>query len=183
MQKYANEFNYNFVNKDSQDIKGVAVLSYANKLNLSIIANQIKDSGFYYKTMALRNGYDVFLLSKRTNAKHAVNKLNKLTNPLNCFLAACFEVFNNVDSLDYEKTKKAASYLSFFHSQLTNRKAAKRRNMRINIYLFIKSRLNFLFKALIYKDYRLWLFKRVTDKKWYEEKFIQLGIKKYRINK
>ena len=42
-------------------------MSYANKLNLSIISNQINDSAFYYKTIALRNAYDV-LLSK-TNAK------------------------------------------------------------------------------------------------------------------
>ena len=81
-------------------------MSYANKLNLSIIANQINDNGFYYKTMALRNAYDVFLLSKKTNAKDAVNTLDKLTNPLNCFLAACYEVFNTVDSLEYNKQKK-----------------------------------------------------------------------------
>ena len=84
-EKYSNEFNYNFVEQDSQVINGIAILSYANKLNLSIIANQINDSGFYYKTMALRNAYDVFLLSKKTNAKAAVNALNNLTNPLNCF--------------------------------------------------------------------------------------------------
>ena len=52
IEKYRNEFNYSFVNQDSQIINGVSVLSYANKLNLSIIANQINDSGFYYKTMA-----------------------------------------------------------------------------------------------------------------------------------
>ena len=81
-------------------------MSYANKLNLSIIANQINDYGFYYKTMALRNAYDVFLLSKKTNAKYAVNTLDKLSHPLNCFLAACYEVFDRVDSLEYNKTKK-----------------------------------------------------------------------------
>ncbi len=101
IEKYANEFNYSFVEKDSQVINGFKVLSYANKLNLSIIANQINDSGFYYKTMALRNAYDVFLLSKKTNAKEALNTLDKLKHPLNCFLAACDEVFNKVDSLEY----------------------------------------------------------------------------------
>ena len=101
-------------------------MSYANKLNLSIIANQINDSGFYYKTMALRNAYDVFLLSKKTNAKDAVNSLDKLTNPLQCFLAACYEVFNTVESLEYNKTTKTASYLSVFNSQFANRKRTKR---------------------------------------------------------
>ena len=178
IEKYANEFNYSFVNQDSQIINGVSVLSYVNKLNLSIIANQINDSGFYYKTMALRNAYDVFLLSKKTNAKAAVNTLDKLSQPLNCFLASCFEVFNNVDSLEYNKTKNAASYLNVFNSQFSNRQTTKIRQKRIKIYLFLKSRVNTIYKSIMYKEYRVWLFKRVTDKNWYKEKIIQLGIKK-----
>ena len=178
LEKYASEFNYNFIHKDSQVINEVTVLSYANKLNLSIIANQINDSGFYYKTMALRNAYDVFLLSKKTNAKDAVSILDKLSQPLNCFLAACYEVFNNVDSLEYNKTKNAASYLNVFNSQFSNRQTTKIRHKRIKIYLFIKSRVNILYKSIIYKEYRVWLFKRVTDKNWYKEKLTQLGIKK-----
>ena len=105
IEKYRNEFNYSVVKKDSQVIKDVRILSYANKLNLSIIANQINDYGFDFKTVALRNAYDVFLLSKKTNAKDAVNTLNKLSHPLNCFLAACYEIFNSVDSLEYKKQK------------------------------------------------------------------------------
>ena len=178
LEKYTNEFNYSFVEKDSQVISEVTVLSYANKLNLSIIANQINDNGFYYKTMALRNAYDVFLLSKKTNPKDAVNTLDKLKHPLNCFLAACCEVFNNVDSLEYNKTKNVASYLNVFNNQFSNRQTTKTRNKLIKIYLFIKNRLNIIYKALIYKEYRVWLFKRVTDKNWYKEKGIQLGIKK-----
>ena len=164
IEKYANEFNYSFVVKDSQVINGTTVLSYANKLNLSIIANQINDHGFDYKTMALRNAYDVFLMSKKTNAKDAANTLDKLTNPLNCFLAACYEVFNNVDSLEYNKTKKAAIYLSIFNSQFTNRDKTRKRHKRIKIYLFIKYRLNIIYKAIMHKEYRVWLFKRATQK-------------------
>ena len=176
-EKYTNEFNYSFVEKDSQVIKGVTVLSYANKLNLSIIADQINDGGFYYKRMALRNAYDVFLLSKKTNVKAAVNTLDKLSHPLNCFLAACYEVFDGVNSLEYNKNSKTASYLRDFNSQFINGNATKRRHKRIKIYLFIITRLNILYKSIIYKDYRGWLFKRVTDKNWYKEKLLQLGIK------
>ena len=177
-EKYVNEFNYNFVEKDSQVINEVAVLSYANKLNLSIIADQINDSGFYYKRMALRNAYDVFLLSKKTVAKKAVNTLDKLSHPLNCFLAACYEVFNKVESLEYNNTKKTTSYLSVFYSQFINPILTKRQHKRIKSYVFIKSRVNIIYKSIIYKQYRVWLFKRVTDKNWYKEKLIQLGIKK-----
>ena len=177
IEKYRKEFNYGVVEKDSQIIDEIRVLSYVNKLNLSIIANQINDHGFHYKTMVLRNAYDVFLLSKKTNAKDAVNTLNKLTNPLNCFLAACYETFNSVDSLEYNKTKMTASYLNIFNSQFTNPKATKRRHKLVKIFLFIRSRFNIFYKSVVYKDYRVWIFRRVTDKNWYKEKLVQLGFK------
>jgi len=172
---YTNEFNYSFVEEDSQVLKGVTVLSYANKLNLSIIANQINDDGFYYKTMVLRNAYDVFLLSKKTSAKDAVNTLNKLTNPLNCFLAACHEVFNTVDSLEYNKSRGIALYLRDFNSQFTNpiRKKRKSNNIIIRI-LYI------LYKFITIKGYRVWLFNLLIDKDWQHEKLVRLGIKSER---
>ena len=175
LEKYVNEFNYNFIVKDSQVINGTNVLSYANKLNLSIIADQINDSGFYYKRMALRNAYDVFLLSKKTNTKAAVNTLDKLTNPLNCFLAACDEVFNNVDSLEYNKTKKVASYLSVFNNQFTNKKRIKRRHKLIKANILLKYRLNIIYKSVTHKVYRVWLFKKLSSLDFYK---IRLGIKK-----
>ena len=175
IKKYANEFNYSFVERDSQFINEISVLSYANKLNLSIIANQINDSGFYFKTIALRNAYDVFLLSKKTNAKEAVNTLDKLTNPLNCFLAACYEVFNTVDSLKYNNTKKAVLYLRNFNDQFTN--PIRRKSKLSKIYLFIKRILYILYKSVIHREYRIFLFKCLTDKNWYNQKLIQFGIK------
>jgi len=177
LEEYASEFNYSFVEKDIKVIRGVTVLSYANKLNLSIIANQINDDGFYYKTIALRNAYDVFLLSKKTNAKEAVNTLDKLSHLLNCFLATCYEVFNKVDSLAYNETTKTADYLSIFNSQFINSRKTKRHHKIIKSYLFIKVRLNVFYKAILNKEYRFWLFKRVTGKNWYKEKLLQLGIK------
>jgi hypothetical protein len=179
IEKYANEFNYSVVAQDCQTIHGFAVLSYAHKLNLSILANQINDHGFYYKTMALRNAYDVFLLSKKTDAKAAVNTLDSLRHPLNCFVAACHEVFNEPASLEYHKTKKTASYLTVFNKQFLHSRKTKRQHKRLKTYLFLKSRVNIIYKSIIYKEHRVWLFKLVTDKNWYKEKGIQLGIKKY----
>ena len=178
IKKYTNEFNYSFVGQDSQVINGFKVLSYANKLNLSIIANQINDYGFYYKRMALRNAYDVFLLSKKTSAKDAMNTLDKLKHPLNCFLAACYEVFDRVDSLEYSKSIETALYLRDFNSHFTNPITTKIQSNYIKIYQFTKKRLSILFKSIVYKEYRVWLFNLLTDKDWYKRKLIQLGIKK-----
>jgi hypothetical protein len=176
IKKHSFEFNYSFVEKDSQTLNGVRVLSYANKLNLSIIANQINDNGFYFKTIALRNAYDVFLLSKKTIAKDAVNTLDKLSHPLNCFLAACDEVFNKVETIGYNNDAKTALYLRNFNNQFT--KIVIGQSKRNKIYLFVKRIFYILYKCIIYKEYRVFLFKSLTDKNWYKEKLIQLGIKK-----
>lgn len=177
-EKYIKNFNYKFVSVDSQIIQDINVLSYANKLNLSIISGQINDNDFYYKSISLKNAYDVFLLSKKTSAKSAVNLSNKLSYPLNCFLAACYEVFNKVESLNYNKSTKTSSYLEVFKNQLINRKKTLRMYKYITSYLYLKKRLNILCKSLVDKSYRVWLFNRLSDKNWYKEKLIRLGLKK-----
>ena len=153
------------------------MLSYANKLNLSIIADQINDNGIYFKSFILRNAYDVFLLSKKTNAKDAVNTLNKLNKHLNCFLAICFQVFSAVNSLEYNRTNTAASHITAFNRQFTYRKTTKIVHKLIKMFLLIKSRLNIIYKAIIIKEFRIWLFKRITDKNWYKQKLINLFLK------
>lgn len=178
VRRYNKKFNYNFVKKDCQIINGVSVLSFANKLNLSIISNQINDNGFIYNSMALRNAYDVFLLSKKTNAKDAVNKLNKLSPPLNGFLAACFQIFNSVESLQYNKTKKAALYLSIFNSQFFNLIQIKKQSKFNKISRLIKRIFFILHMSITHLEYRDFLFECLTDKNWYVHKLFQFGIKK-----
>ena len=177
-EKYRKEFNYGYIEKDCQIINEIKVLSYANKLNLSIIADQINDSSFYYKSISLRNAYDIFLLSKKTNAHDAIHKLNKLSDPLNCYLAVCYEIFNKINSLKYNNnSKKTASYLKTFNKQFSNPILTRRLHKLIKIYLLNRWRLNILYKAATNKEYRTWLFKRISDLNWYKEKLSNLGFK------
>ena len=64
-KKYRHEFNYNFVKDSIQLVENFSVMSFENQLSLSIVAYQINDYGFENKSIALRNSYDVFLLSKK----------------------------------------------------------------------------------------------------------------------
>ena len=178
LEKYKDEFNYSFVEKTSQNINNICVTSYANMLNLSIISDQINDGGFYYKTIALRNAYDVYLLSKKTNAKDAINILYNLKDILNCFLAASYEVFNKEECLKYDDSKKVSSYLASFNEQFKNKKIVKFRNKLISYFLFLKPRFYMLRKSFTDKDYRLWFFKRISDINWYKEKLSYLNFKK-----
>ncbi len=161
---YKNEFNYSFINKDCQVIEGFKVLSYSNKLILSIISNQVVDHGYYYYSFPLKNAYDVFLLSKKTDTIDAIKEFDKLFNPLNCFLASCSEVFSNTSTLNYINTKKTNKYMLTFVKQYENLRYKERRDKRKKVYLTLKYRISQLYNTIINKDCRIWAYKRLTDK-------------------
>ena len=178
IEKYSDEFNYTFINKDVQKINTFNVLSFENQLTLSIAATQINDYGFHYKRIALRNAYDVFLLSKKSNAKKSLGRFGTLTLPLNCFLATCYVAFGEINSLEYYRTNKTDNYLRLFNKFLINEKKSKFHIRIKDIEIFINSRMQIIYKSLFDKDVRTWIIKRVSDKKWQHQKLIQLGLKK-----
>lgn len=177
IEKYADEFNYKMAKKDSQVVNDVNLMSFDNQLALSIIANQINDGGFHFKNIALRNAYDVFLLSKKTDSKNAFEAFINLKNPLNCFLASCFEVFCKPVSLQYNSTKEIEIYLRIFNENLNNDHLRNKHRKKTERKIFIQSRLNIIYKSIFDKAHRTWLIKRTTDKNWQREKLIQLGLK------
>ena len=171
INKFSDKFNFKYVKNDSQVINEFRLLSYANKLNLSIISYQIDDHGFKYRNIALRNAYDVFLLSKKTNAISAIKKLDKLYHPLNCFLSVCHEIFNRTKSLEYIKNSKTNSYLNDFNSQFVNIKKTRIKNKLIKAFLLWKYRINIIFNSLINKEYRDWSFEKLSSLDFYKKIF------------
>lgn len=182
IEKYRKDFNFNILSENSIVKNNIVIPSYKNQLNTAIIAKQINDSGQYYKNISLRNAYDVFLLSKKTNAKNAFDTLEKLKTPLNCFLAICYEVFNKPKSLEYIKNSETESYLKVFYNHLTNDNSRKNHQNKTKRKLFVKKRLQIVSKSIIDKNHRNWLIKRLTDKDWQEKKLIQYKLKKPKPN-
>lgn len=178
INKFTNEFNYDLIFKDLQNIDSINTISYQNQLCLSIIAKQINDSGMYYKNIALRNAYDVFLLSKRTKAKTAFNHLDKLKEPLMNYLAICFEVFNYSESLKYLLSDNTNLYKSTFYQYIENKKIRIKNQKSIDRKLTIKLKLKIIFKSIYNKGYRNWLVNKITKKNWQRKKLVQLGLRK-----
>ena len=178
IERYSSEFNYNHINKDVQKINGFNVLSFKNQLTLSVAATQINDYSFHYKRITLRNAYDVFLLSKKTDAQRAFDHCESLRIPLNCFLATCYVAFGEINSLEYDKTNKTANYLRVFNKLLLNHKKRIRYSKRKDVQLFITTRLYLIYRSILNKEIRRWLINLVTSKEWLNRKLIQLGLKK-----
>lgn len=161
VQKYASEFNYKIIQKDSQIINNIRVLSFKNQLVLSIIATHVNDDGFQYKNMALRNGYDTFLLSKKTVVTFAFNKFKTLKYHLNCFIASCYIVFNKPKSLIYDSNKEISNYLVIFNKYTSNNNLRNLKRKKRKRTLYIKKRLEIIYRSFFDKTYRTWLFKRL----------------------
>jgi len=176
INKYAQEFNYNFIKDSVQILNGISVLSFKNQLSLTITAIQINDYGFYNRSLVLRNAYDVFLLSKKTVAKNAFKKFNRLENPLNCFLASCFEVFNKPVSLQYTCSKKIKKYLDLFYKYINDRKLAEQKNKKTYKKETRKKLISYRFRIILYsffyRKYTSHLVKKILNRFWRKEKLI-----------
>lgn len=171
------EFNYNTVSKDLLLAENCKVLNYSNQLTLSVIAKQINDKGYLYNDVSLRNAYDVFILSLKTNSLEAVKKYPSLFEKLNSFLALSFFVLS-ANSIKFEQTKESEKSLKIYQKTLDNARFKKKHYKNLNRTLFLKTRFSIIYKSFANKEYRRWLLKRISDKRWQKEKLIQLGFKK-----
>lgn len=179
-KKYINIFNYTFLIKDILKKDNEHFLSDSNKLNLSIISKHINDNGRFFKDISLRNAYDVFLLSKKTNALQAISHLNSLSHHLNCFLASCFYTLGSINSLKYFKNKKTSKYIKAFFNSISKKR--KTINKTITIYLYLKLRLSLFFKAFYSKKARIWLYGLLNDSEWQNKTLSNLKLKKTKPN-
>jgi hypothetical protein len=163
IEKYRGEFNCEMISKDAQQINDFSVLSFENQLSLSIITSQINDYGFEFNRFSLRNAYDVFLLSKKVDTKKVISKFTKLKNPLNCFLANCNLVFEDLESLKYHKTKESENYLKAFNISLHKRKSNPKINFKL-ITINLNRRFGIVCKSIFNSKNRKWLLNRIKSK-------------------
>lgn len=161
-EKYSTFFNYSTIVKHTLNLKSINLLSYKDQLKLTIMAFQLNDNGQHYNTINLRNAYDVFLLSKKTNSLKDISTLDKtIKNALNNFLILANKTMN-APSIAFETNKDSEKYYLKYIRLITNSKLGKRHKKHISKKIFLHSRLSIIFKAFYKKDYTIWLFNRLT---------------------
>jgi hypothetical protein len=160
--KYKQEFNYKVVADTLKKNEKGSFLSWENQLVLTLIAIQINDYGQYYKTLSLRNGYDVFLLSKKVDSLQAIRRYSLLFQPLNQFLSLTQLVFNT-KSIVFESNAKNDQSLEVSKRILSDENFRKKHYKKTARRLYFKSRMQIILQAFVKKEYRYWLYKRVTD--------------------
>ncbi len=160
-------FTYNDVKKSLKTLKDTTtVLSYNNQLLLTCFNKQINDRGQWTKSIAFRNFYDVYLLSKFTNTKSVISNFKHYESSyLNNFIASTNYFFNAPTSLEYSKTKQAKSFVK---KQVSLMKRPKIFTLNKNFWSFYftsKETLSVMIKAFYLKEYRTYIFDRIKELK------------------
>lgn len=156
---YDHYLNYNTLKKNLQKTKDqVLILSDINQILHTVFNKQTNDLGYWMKTISLRNYYDLFLLSKKTNTLKAIQSIEKYFNILNSFLASCNFVFNNISSIHFKDDKKAKTYVSKVNEFLVSPKKMKFNKAKWNFYFTTKLRFNKLKLAFVNKNARKHLY-------------------------
>lgn len=177
IEKYASEFNYKTIKNDMFKKNGFFLLSLNDQKALSIFSNQINDRGFHYKSAGLRNAYDFLLLNSKKPGIDFALRFNKLKTPALCFMASVNYMFCGIVN-DENNDRKVKKYLKLFKSLLYNPKKRKLYSKFIGVKFFLKDRSKIILSSFVNKELRIWLFNRISDKRWQREKLVQLNFKK-----
>lgn len=178
IEKYSGEFDYDTIKNQIIRYKGFSFLGFNHQKVLSIFSSQINDNGFEYKSVNLRSSYDILLLSKKSPYVNYITEIDVLQKTINCFLTTSHYLFGELDSINFNQTKFAKNYLNSFKKLLFSPLRRKIISKYIRLKIFTRQRLKIIFKSFFYKEYRIWLIKRVSDKNWQREKLVQLKLKK-----
>lgn len=158
--------NYKNLKKDLIETEDdILMLSYKNQLLHNIYNIQINDSAYYKKTILLRNSYDLFLLSKKTDTLETILTNKKYFNILNSFLVTCYYLFNQVSSIHFKNDNKAKKYIKNTIELLDSQKKRKLNIIKWSFYLKkmkiisgVYTKIRF---AFINKNVRIHLFNKI----------------------
>jgi len=158
-EPYDSTFNYDFIKQHTVVIhNSIRILSFDHQVLHTIFNKQTNDLGYWFKTISLRNSYDLFLLSKKTDTLRAIQPVTKYFDILNVFLASCHFIFNDATSINFAENKKTTAYVKRQVELLDSPKKMKSNKQVWQRYFNNKTRLKKLKLAFVNKDVRDHLF-------------------------
>jgi len=171
LKKYTSIFNYDFVQPTIIRKKRISFMSYTHQILHTIINKQLNDHGYRYKNIALRNYYDLFLLSYKADSLESIYELPTIKKQLNSFLSNASYVFNKPNTITFQENKRVERYTRSTISSLDKPRLQSFKKRCITIQLSTMARMTILCKALYQKKYFLFVMDRITDVNWYKRRF------------
>ncbi|AQS95117.1 hypothetical protein BXQ17_13980 [Polaribacter sp. BM10] len=168
-EKFFKEYNYNSVSNDLiVNNNNEYFLNYQNQLCLSIISNQINDKAYVLKSINLRNAYDIYLLSFKTNTLEAISNIEKLKTLLNSYLAICHITLGKPKEILWKNDKKTKKYLKKFINRIEQKSKFKYKLLKV--LLKYETKIKIIKKIFTDRRMRKWFFEITTNKEWLKRK-------------
>ncbi|PWG06550.1 nucleotidyltransferase family protein [Polaribacter aquimarinus] len=161
---YDDYFNFKTIKSEIKKINSIAVLSFKDQILMTSFNQQINNHGVYLKSISLRGSYDLFLLSKKASTISALKKVSKYFNQLNSFIASTSRLFNNPESLVFERNNESDKFISKQLFFIENTKAYSKNKKNWELYFLYKSRLSIFLKMFYNKENRQYVIDRIFKK-------------------
>lgn len=158
--KLSLSFNYNNVFKSILKKDNFSFLSYKDQLTLTILASQHNDFGSYYKNLSLRNTYDSYLLSRKTQTINNCTK--KIFNLLNSYLAISSLVLNS-HHIPYKNNLRVKIYYLIVINKINYPIYNKVHSHFWKLYLYAYFKLRGLERFLFNKEFRKYYIKKLSN--------------------
>ena len=171
LKKFSSVFNYQIIKPQIRKLGLFTLLSYEHQIAHTIINKQLNDYGYLFKNVALRNYYDLFLLSFKADTLKSIEKFPSIFKQLNTFLAIASTVFLNTNSIHFKKNSNTHKALKSVLKSLKTPKKLYYRNMVIRQFQMTNSRLCILTKALYNKNAFYYVLNKLKDINWYKRLF------------
>ncbi len=154
--------------KPIQTKENCFVPSDEHKIIHNFIHSQLADLGYLYKRNSLRDLYDLYLLSLRMQPALLINKVEKQRRFVG-HLKYTEKVFNTKDRFCSEnhQDKNLHIFLCDFslnHARINNAYCGIIKTVRIFKYWYLDK----IIKAFYRKEYRRYIFRRISNSEWYE---------------
>jgi len=172
LNKYTAIFNYELIQPTLICEKGISFMSYSHQLLHTIINKQLNDYGYCYKNIALRNYYDLFLLSYKTDPLESIDALPTIKKQLNSFLSNASYIFNKPNIIRFQENKRVEKHTRSTISSLEKSRLQNFKMRCIRFRLSTMARIEILYKALYQKKYLLFVLGKITDINWYKRRFL-----------
>lgn len=155
-----NEFNYQFIKNNITLKNNYSLLSHNDKVIMTSINKQLNDLSDKFYHFGLRNSYDLFLLSIKTNTLEAIKKTQHY-NKLNPFLYSSFHLLGKSKSIRFIDNKYASSFFAKQITQLESPNSLKKEYIKKRVQF--SHRLSVISKAFYNKEYRKYLIARIKS--------------------
>lgn len=148
-------------------IETAFVLSDYHQIIYNMMNVQINDKLFYSNPIYLRQIYDLFLLSVKSDPLKALQKFRFYFNSLNNYLALSAIILSRPISLTFKDNQITNSYIKHYLRDLTYFRWAKIKRYFLYIMFRIFHYLTLIIKAFYKRSFRHLLYLRLSDPKWY----------------